>query len=333
MARRRSRRRSGKKQSKFLLILICLAAVLVVLYYHRYYGAASVPAVSPAAENAAPQPAVRTPPAEEQQQASHPDAAAAPGALADATPVPAEPASAAVVLPAGLEVPVCGLKNHAPDHELRNFTHYALCYREAYEQAEWSAYELTADELVKNASRSNDFRQDDMISTQSATPADYKGSGYDRGHLTPAADMAFDELAMSETFYMSNMSPQAPQLNRGVWKHLEAQIRTWASRFGKVYVVSGPVLDKPASDYAAIGTNKVSVPEYYYKTVLAPSEDGMTVLAIGFIIPNQKCEDSFWSYAVPVDKVEQATGLDFYALLDDRIEDAAEASADTAPWK
>ena len=88
--------------------------------------------------------------------------------------------------------------------------------------------------------------------------------------------------------------------------------------------------ETPSEFYSALGG---ALPELVLLDRMLPEEDGMTVLAIGFIIPNQKCEDSFWSYAVPVDKVEQATGLDFYALLDDRIEDAAEASADTAPWK
>ena len=123
-----------------------------------------------------------------------------------------------VLLFNSLEVPLCGLNNHQIDHELRKFQNYSLCYRETYEQAEWSAYCLTSNQLVKNADRTNDFRPDNRISTQSASLADYKGSGYDRGHLTPAADMSFSEQAMSETFYMSNMSPQEPQFNRGIWE-------------------------------------------------------------------------------------------------------------------
>ena len=123
-----------------------------------------------------------------------------------------------VELPAGLETPICAAAHHGSDHEIRNFTHYSICYRESYEQAEWSAYCLTEEELVKNTSRSNDFRPDPEISTGSASLADYRKSGYDRGHLSPAADFAFDEKAMSETFFMSNMSPQAGSFNRGIWK-------------------------------------------------------------------------------------------------------------------
>ena len=114
-----------------------------------------------------------------------------------------------------------------PDHQIRAFQYYTLCYRESYEQAEWSAYCLRAFMLQKNAKRTNDFRPDPEILGGSATLADYKRSGYDRGHLTPAGDMVFSREAMSETFYMSNMCPQAAAFNRGIWKDLEDQVREW----------------------------------------------------------------------------------------------------------
>ena len=240
-----------------------------------------------------------------------------------------------VALPAGLEKPICAASHKAADHQLRNFEHYSLCYRESYEQAEWSAYCLTEEELVKNAKRSDDFRSDPEITTGSATPSDYKKSGYDRGHLSPAADFAFDEKAMSETFYMSNMSPQKGNLNRGLWKDLESKVREWAEIFGRVYVVSGPILEKPASEYKSIGENQVSVPEYYYKVILAPlyadekdkstPEDAESVLAMAYIFPNEKCEGTLDDYAVTVDEVEKRTGLDFFAPLPDSIENEMEA--------
>lgn len=242
-----------------------------------------------------------------------------------------------------LEIPVCGLHKKAKDHELRKFENYQICYRESYEQAEWSAYELQLSELKKNSERSNDFRPDPEISTGSATLADYKGSGYDRGHLSPAADFSFSEKAMSETFYMSNMSPQFPDLNRGTWQELESKVRDWSRKFGRVYVISGPVLEKPASEYESIGANKVSVPQYYYKVVLAPvyenkedsktPDDAKSVITIGFILPNKKCDGTFWNYAVSVDEVEKRTNLDFFSLLDDDIEKKVEKSFDLSLWK
>lgn len=242
-----------------------------------------------------------------------------------------------VSLPERLEIPLCAASRHEADHEIRAFAHYALCYRESYEQAEWSAYCLTSEELAKNAARSNDFRPDPEISTGSASLADYRKSSYDRGHLSPAADFAFDEQAMSETFFMSNMSPQAGGFNRGIWKDLEAQVRVWARLFGRVYVVSGPILEKPAAEYKAIGENRVAVPEFYYKVLLAPlyadeadratPEDAGGAIAIGFIFPNEKCGGTIFDYAVSVDEVEVRTSLDFFSLLDDSIENEIEQNA------
>ena len=152
-----------------------------------------------------------------------------------------------IFLSQNLAEPRCaGTGKTVEDHEHRAYEYYSLCYRESYEQAEWSAYCLTDEHLVKNAGRSDDFRADPKISTGSATPDDYKKTGYDRGHLSPAADFAFDKTAMSETFYMTNMSPQTGSFNRGIWKDLESTVRTWAKKFGRVYVVSGPILEKNA---------------------------------------------------------------------------------------
>lgn len=121
------------------------------------------------------------------------------------------------------------------------------------------------------------------------------------------------------------------------------QVRKWAEKFSRVYVVSGPVLDKTADKYKTIGTNKVVIPEFYYKVILVPlyedsndlatPEDSKSVMAIGFIIPNQKCDDPFWNYATSVDKVEQITGLDFFSLLDDDIENYIESNFILSSWK
>ncbi|MBQ3836891.1 MAG: DNA/RNA non-specific endonuclease [Treponema sp.] len=224
-----------------------------------------------------------------------------------------------------------------PDHQIRAFQYYTLCYRESYEQAEWSAYCLRDWMLQKNAKRTNDFRPDPQIEGGSATLADYKKSGYDRGHLTPAGDMVFSREAMSETFYMSNMCPQAAAFNRGIWKDLEDQVREWVRLYGVAYVVSGPVLSKPASEYPFIGESKVTVPEFFYKAILVPIyEDGLNacadVMAIAFVIPNKASEGDFWRYAKSVDEAEEITGLDFFPLLEDDVENRVEAECDPRPW-
>lgn len=235
--------------------------------------------------------------------------------------------------PENLELPLCAaLKNGtAQDHQIRRFKNFTICYRESYEQAEWAAYCLEKAELEKNTKRGDNFRPDPEITTGSASLADYKKSGYDRGHLAPAADFAFSEEAMSESFFLSNMSPQAPGLNREIWQYLEGQVRLWAEEYGKAYIITGPVLEKPADQYEYIGENQVSVPEFFYKIILAPHEN--TVKALAFIIPNQKCEGTFWDYAVSVDEVENRTGLDFFFLLDDLLEDQLESNISKENWR
>ncbi|MBR4464168.1 MAG: DNA/RNA non-specific endonuclease [Treponema sp.] len=242
-----------------------------------------------------------------------------------------------ILLPSNLAFPRCPAVKHTPDHELRHFTDYDICYRESYEQAEWSAYQLERSELVKNASRSNDFRPDPQISTESASLADYRKSGYDRGHLAPAADFAYSPEAMSETFYMSNMTPQAPQFNRGIWKDLEEDVRSWANKYGRAYVICGPVLDENADRYATIGASKVVIPRYFYKIVLLPVYEGKDdfatpddctkLIARAYLIPNKQCDDSYEAYRVSINEIESRTGIDFFYLLDDSIEEKIESKA------
>lgn len=244
-----------------------------------------------------------------------------------------------------IEIPLCqaSINGEAKDHQIRRFQNYVLCYRESYEQPEWVAYCLEKSELQKTAARKNDFRPDPEIKTGSASLSDYKKSGYDRGHLAPAADFSFSEDAMSESFFMSNMSPQAPGFNREIWQYLEGQVRIWAENFNRIYVVTGPVLEKPADQYLSIGQNQVSVPEYYYKALLAPvytdesdlnsPDDCSSVQALGFILPNEKCNDTFWDYAVTIDEVEKRTGLDFFSLLENILENKIESEIDINNWK
>jgi endonuclease G len=206
-------------------------------------------------------------------------------------------------------------------------TAYSLLYSEEHEQAIWIAYELTSEETNKKFDRSDKFIVDPSIKTGSATNADYTGSGYDRGHLAPAADMSWSNQTMQESFYYSNMSPQDPSFNRGIWKKLEELVRTWAVENKALYVVTGPILTK---GLPTIGPNKVSVPEYYYKVLLDYSEPDLK--AIGFILPNKAGSGSIQDFAVSVDKVEKITGLDFFPMLPDNKESVLESSICISCW-
>lgn len=216
-----------------------------------------------------------------------------------------------------------------PDYELVRHTHYSLGYAEAHEQAAWVAYRLTYDETTGDADRKDDkFKPDDEVSTGSALPNDYSSSGYDRGHLAPAADFVFSESALAETFFMSNMSPQAPDFNRGIWKHLEEQVRAWIRKDKTLYIVSGGVLKKGLKK---IGKgNKVSVPDYYYKIILdlkAPE-----VKAIAFLMRNEGSQEPLENFVVSIDEIEEKTGIDFFPKLPDALEKQLEASTNYTKW-
>lgn len=160
-----------------------------------------------------------------------------------------------------------------------------------------------------------------MVRTGSAELSDYRGSGYDRGHLAPAADMKWSPTAMSESFYMSNMSPQRPRFNRGMWKRLEEKVRTWATESEEIYVVTGPVL---SDNLPTIGANQVAVPEYYYKVILDFKEPELK--GIGFILANQSSTQPLATYAVTIDSVEVVTGIDFFPAIEDSLEERIESS-------
>ena len=206
-------------------------------------------------------------------------------------------------------------------------THYSLSYSENNEQAEWVAYELTASEVNGSYDRTDNFRKDPKVETGSASLSDFKGSGYDRGHLAPAGDMSFSHTAMSESFYLSNMTPQEAGFNRGIWRQLESQVRDWARNNGSVYVVTGGILD---GSYQDIGYNDVTVPTHYYKVILDYEKPEQK--AIAFILPNEKGTKSLEKYAVSIDKVEESTGIDFFHEIPQRIESRLEGSLSSDEW-
>lgn len=220
-----------------------------------------------------------------------------------------------------------GLPKYTSSDQIIRHTAYTLYYNETHEQASWVAYKLTSSHVYGPHKRTNDFRTDPAVKTGSASPADYKRSGYDRGHLAPAGDMKWSLTAMSESFYMSNMSPQKPGFNRGIWKRLESKVRNWAMENEEIFVVTGAIL---SGSYATIGNNRVSVPLCYYKVILDYKEPELK--GIGFILPNEKSSRSLSSFATTIDEVEHRTGIDFYHALPDDIEEYIESTVDVSKW-
>lgn len=216
--------------------------------------------------------------------------------------------------------------------EVVHHKYYSLSYREKHEQAEWVAYELTKASLKKpNVKRAKRFNPDYEVSTRSAYHRDYSRSGYTRGHLAPAGDMAFDEQAMKESFLMSNMSPQTRSFNNGIWKELEETVRDWAYKNKRVYIVTGPLLDRKY--IKRIGKdNKVSVPSAFYKAIL--DIDNPERKGIAFIVPHETSDRPLSEYAVTIDELEKELGYDLYAdLISTELQDKIESQIDLKKWK
>ena len=206
-------------------------------------------------------------------------------------------------------------------------THFALGYDEAHEQAAWVAYELTPEEVGVNLAREGNFREDPRVATGSASLNDYRESGYDRGHLAPVGDMNFDSVAMEESFYMSNISPQKRAFNGGIWSRLENQVRTWATEKGGLYVVTGAVMG-PTDQ--TIGENRVTVPKFFYKVLLDERGDRSRMIAL--VVPTTARGDDLKAFVEKVDNVEAYTGLDFFPALPDNLEERLERAVVTEGW-
>lgn len=209
--------------------------------------------------------------------------------------------------------------------ELIEHSFYALGYSEEHEQARWVSYELHRDHMKHCTKRRNDFRPDPDVSTGSADESDYRRSGYSRGHMVPAGDRLFNNHAMRETFYFSNMSPQLSSFNGGIWNELERLIRGWAIDHGVIKIITGPVL-RPG--LKKIGNNEVSVPEYFYKVVLRTDESGRK-MAAAFLMPHEKSKDEVADYAVSINELEDIIGLD---LFDGLLTETEEDQIDLSPW-
>ena len=201
--------------------------------------------------------------------------------------------------------------------------YYTLNYSEEHEQASWVAYILKDIQKKGIFKRSNNFRLDPKVRTGSASVKDYKMSGYDRGHLAPASDMSFSSIAMSESFYLSNISPQVAGFNRGIWKRLESLIRGWVKTDLELQIVTGGVLN---NSFKRIGSNNVSVPDFFYKVILDIKEPG--IKGIGFILPNKGSKLGLEKYAMSIDEVEDFTGINFFESLPDDLENKIESRLD-----
>ncbi|WP_074538266.1 DNA/RNA non-specific endonuclease [Cellulophaga baltica] len=212
--------------------------------------------------------------------------------------------------------------------EIVQHNYYTLSYSERHEQAEWVAYQLDRSQLTYDDRKRPYFIEDPQVRTKSADYKNYKGSGYDRGHLCPAGDRRFSEYAYNETFYTSNISPQNNEFNAGIWNDLEKKVRYWAKKYDGVYVVTAGVLK---NGLETIGDEEVTVPEYFYKIIARKEAGG--VKAIAFLFKNKESKDALKSFAVSIDEIERQTGIDFFEKIPEATQQSFEGNVRISDWK
>jgi len=205
-------------------------------------------------------------------------------------------------------------------------TGYTASYNHKTLIPDWVAYELTAEEAQGDYQREGMFGQDPEMGGPQAWREDYAGSGWDKGHMAPAGDMKWGSVPMRESFYLTNICPQNHALNEGPWNDLEQKIRSLARRYGRVFVVCGPIVGE--NIHGTIGDSKVTVPDAFFKAILVPVDNGYE--AVAFIMYNDSRRQPYRDCAVSVDHVESVTGMDLFPLLPDRIESEVEANASTS---
>ncbi len=211
--------------------------------------------------------------------------------------------------------------------QVKEYTGFILSFNKDNKTPNYVAWELLGSEVSNEVSRTDNFWQDKDID---GCPAhkDYTNSGYDRGHMCPAADQKWSIEAMNDCFVMANMCPQIHDLNAGAWETLESKERTWAKRDSAVMIVAGPIYTEDDNVY--YGNAKVRIPGAFYKVLIAPYVDKPR--GIAFVYPNMKCPGNMQDYATTIDEVEKITGLDFFSSLPDDLENEIESIYSFTEW-
>lgn len=213
--------------------------------------------------------------------------------------------------------------------EVFHHTAYTVSYSRIEQQPRWVAYRLDRGELIKHTTRkSHTFRLNPSLRVATVSKVDYKGSGYDLGHLAPAGDMTFSDQAMRESFYFTNVSPQLPNFNRGIWNQIETYTRHLAQRYDSVYIVTGPSFYSGKID--EIGNPPIPVASHFYKAFLIRDSQGWHAAAL--MVPHcngLKRFDEFW---ISIDSLERMTGFDLFHQLPDEIERMVEQYVEREYW-
>lgn len=211
--------------------------------------------------------------------------------------------------------------------QVKEYEGFTVSFNKDNKTPNYVAWELLGEEVKTDIERSNNFWCDPEIEG-CPTTKDYTNSGYDRGHMCPAADQKWSQKAMDDCFVMANICPQDHKLNAGAWNTLESKERQWAQRDSAIMIIAGPLYSE--SDTQRIGNAKVRVPGAFFKVLLAPYADEPR--GIAFVYPNMTSPGNMQDYAMSIDDLEKITGFDFFPALPDEIEKKVEASFSFKEW-
>ena len=194
----------------------------------------------------------------------------------------------------------------------------------------WVAYHVPREAKFFGISADRPGFRNDPSARHSPPPSSYAGSSFDRGHMAPNHAIAsrFGVDAQRQTFLMSNIAPQSPALNRGVWREIEHRIADcWTQRYGEIWVVVGCI---PSASSEIHGTG-IDIPEAFYQVVVA--QTGYDVRAFAVVYPQDAPIGEYpASGLVTIDELEQMTGLDFLPDLASFIQTPLEAELPTRVW-
>lgn len=224
-----------------------------------------------------------------------------------------------------LELPAFEKDEHVLDYDgfTSSYNHTTLI-------PNWVAYELTFVELDGSYdTRSSNFSRDPNLEGPQASREDYSHSGWDKGHMAPKADMRWSSSAYWQSHYFTNVCPQNHNFNAGDWNTLEKQVRKWAKKYGKVWVVCGPIFTD--REFGTIGHAKVQVPDLFFKALLI--KNGSDYSAIAYVMPNRAKHHPLKEYACTIDDLEEMIGRDLFPKLDDHIETKVESEISWLYWQ
>ena len=227
----------------------------------------------------------------------------------------------------GLEIPYLP---EAEDNEIIEHMGFTLSYNPSRRIPNWVAYELLDSELYGDFERADEFKPDPSFKGRQAYDSDYRGSGWDRGHMAPSADMKWSSQVQEECFYLTNICPQNHNLNAGVWNDLEKRVRAEARYYKRLWVVCGPVVGR--NKHGSIGQNKVTVPDGFFKALLTRRAEG-DYISIGFYFPNEAGREPLSSYAMSVNDLEELVGMDLFYHLDPAVQESVESVFNPSDWK